>query len=144
MVLRQWATRDLRHGDLTTLGAIATGLLIDAKDSSIRRLQRRHFVFVKPDGQIILSFRDQMALMIRRRMRRRKSRFVVDQSVLPPRGNWLRCVNFRMPHHMRSQRPITAAHSRCSCFSCQLYLGGLRSLAIFENRSLQFLVRAQP
>jgi len=71
MPLKRWATRDLRHGDLTTLSAIAKGSLIDETDASIERLKRRHFVFVKPDGQITLSFKGQMALMIRRRMRRR-------------------------------------------------------------------------
>jgi hypothetical protein len=71
VVLRRWATRDLRHGDLTTLSAVAIGSLIDASDTSIQRLQRRQFVLVKPDGQIVLSFRGRLALMIRRRMRRR-------------------------------------------------------------------------
>ena len=53
------------------LSAVASRSLIDPNDISIQRLKRRRFLFVKPDGQIILSFRGQMALMIRRRMRRR-------------------------------------------------------------------------
>jgi hypothetical protein len=71
MSLWRWATRDLRHGDLTMLSAVASRSLIDPNDISIERLKRRRFLFVKPDGQIIMTFRGHLALMIRRRIRRR-------------------------------------------------------------------------
>jgi hypothetical protein len=69
MVLRRWATRDLRRGDLTTLAAIASGSVIDPNEKLIQRLKRRHFVIEKLDGEIMLSFRGRMALIIRRAMR---------------------------------------------------------------------------
>jgi hypothetical protein len=53
------------------LSAVASRSLIDPNDISIERLKRRRFLFVKPDGQIIMTFRGHLALMIRRRIRRR-------------------------------------------------------------------------
>ncbi len=64
MVLRRWATRDLRRGDLTALAEAAKGWA-QPNDSCIQRLKRRHFLLVKSDGQFVVTFRGHLALMLR-------------------------------------------------------------------------------
>ena len=64
--LREWATDDLQTGDLTALGAVASRRT-QPKDDTLRRLFNRHFVSVR-GGQINVTLRGQVALMIRRSM----------------------------------------------------------------------------
>lgn len=64
MVIRRWATRDLRRGDLTALAEIAKGWA-QPTDSCIQRLKRRHFILVKSDGQVVLTFRGHLAVRAR-------------------------------------------------------------------------------
>jgi hypothetical protein len=66
MLLRWWATRNLRTGDLTALAAIAER----PKDVSFQRLSERRFVAREPTGKLAVTFRGRMALQIRRRAAR--------------------------------------------------------------------------
>jgi hypothetical protein len=69
MILTRWATFDLRHGDLTALAEIAKGW-DQSTDSRMARLKRRQFVSVGRDGQIRVTLRGHLALMVRRVIKR--------------------------------------------------------------------------
>jgi hypothetical protein len=69
MVLTRWRTLDLRRGDLTALAEIAKGWY-EPTDSRIARLKRRQFVSVGRDGQIRVTVRGHMALMVWRLTKR--------------------------------------------------------------------------
>jgi hypothetical protein len=69
MLLRWWATRHLRTGDLTALAAVAEGGE-RPKDVCFRRLSERRFVATEPTGKLAVTFRGRMALEIRRRATR--------------------------------------------------------------------------
>jgi hypothetical protein len=66
MLLKWWATRKLRTGDLTALAAIANGGE-RPKEVCFKRLSERKFVATQPTGQLCVTFRGRMALEIRRR-----------------------------------------------------------------------------
>jgi hypothetical protein len=68
MLLTRWGARKLRPADLAALSAVYSGTA-NLQDASVQRLKRRHYISAKPDGRLILTFRGQMALMVRRSKR---------------------------------------------------------------------------
>lgn len=67
MVLKRWATRHLRSGDLSALAALArTGA--KPHNVSLQRLSRRRFVATVPGGITGVTLRGQVALLVRRAM----------------------------------------------------------------------------
>jgi hypothetical protein len=68
-LLRWWATRHLRTGDLTALAAIAESGE-KPKDVCFQRLSERRFVARESTGELAVTFRGRMALEIRRRATR--------------------------------------------------------------------------
>jgi len=68
-LLRWWATRKLRTGDLAALAAVAQSGE-RPKDVCFQRLSARRFVATEPDGRLCVTFRGRMALEIRRRATR--------------------------------------------------------------------------
>jgi hypothetical protein len=67
MVLRRWATRKLRSGDLTALAAMAGGGP-KPRNGSYERLTGRGFVAASPNGEASIIVRGRLALAIRRAM----------------------------------------------------------------------------
>jgi hypothetical protein len=67
MVFKWWATRKLRSGDLTALAQVASGEQ-KPREVSVGRLSQRRFVAVRPSGEVSVTLRGHVALMIRRAM----------------------------------------------------------------------------
>ena len=67
MVFKWWATRKLRSGDLSALAQVANGGQ-KPKGISVERLSQRRFVAVRPSGEVAVTLRGHVALMIRRAM----------------------------------------------------------------------------
>jgi hypothetical protein len=67
MVFKWWATRKLRSGDLSALAQVANGGQ-KPREVSVERLSLRRFVAVQPSGEVSVTLRGHVALMIRRAM----------------------------------------------------------------------------
>jgi hypothetical protein len=67
MLLRRWATHQLRSGDLRALDELARHAE-KPNDHCIERLSQRRFISVGPDGEISLTLRGRLALKVRRSM----------------------------------------------------------------------------
>ena len=63
-MVKEWATRGLRAGDLTALAAIGKGAKIDS--DRIERLVRRGFLRERGDGAFAVTVFGRVALAIRR------------------------------------------------------------------------------
>jgi hypothetical protein len=63
MSLREWATKGLRSGDLTTLAAIARRAR--GESDRVERFARRGFVMAKKDGEIAVTAKGRLAGIIR-------------------------------------------------------------------------------
>lgn len=62
--MREWATRKLRHGDLTALGTIRKGRE-GVADDRLCRLAKRGFVAKKDDGKVVVTIPGHIALLVR-------------------------------------------------------------------------------
>lgn len=62
--MREWATRKLRQGDLTALGAIRRGIEV-VPDDRYCRLAKRGFVVKKGDGKVVVTIPGHIALLVR-------------------------------------------------------------------------------
>ena len=63
MRLRRWATRQLQHGDLTTLGHVAKGEHVHDAER-LARLRQRSFIAAREPPRITIVGR--LALLIKR------------------------------------------------------------------------------
>ena len=62
--MREWATRKLRHGDLTALGTVKRGAN-GVPEDRLGRLERRGFVAKKGNGRIVVTLPGHIALLVR-------------------------------------------------------------------------------
>ncbi len=67
MIFRRWATHGLRTGDLTALFTLAQAGA-QPNDGCAERLERRGFIRRDANGQVTLTLRGRLAVMIRRSM----------------------------------------------------------------------------
>ncbi len=65
-MLRKWATRGLRAGDLTALAAVGYGAKADNDRDRIERLVRRGFLTECSDGTFAVTVLGRVALAIKR------------------------------------------------------------------------------
>lgn len=63
--MRNWATRDLKPGDLTTLIQIGRGAT-GHDEERVKRLSRRGFIERAPGGRIKLTAKGRVASIIKR------------------------------------------------------------------------------
>ncbi|HVZ52626.1 MAG TPA: hypothetical protein VG986_11710 [Pseudolabrys sp.] len=62
--MREWATRKLRHGDLTALGTVRRGVE-GVQEDRLGRLERRGFVAKKGNGKFVVTIPGRLALLVR-------------------------------------------------------------------------------
>jgi hypothetical protein len=67
MVLRWWARKDLRRGDLTTLSEVAKGTTWGKPDPDrLERLDRRGFLAKRANDELAVTLKGRTALWVRR------------------------------------------------------------------------------